>query len=759
MKVFLVRKFFLLIVFLPGLFFAQKKYQRRADSLQNILKTNLSDTSRIRILNLLGDLLASNRDKEAPGKIDEALALSASKNNFKGTISARINRGNYLYSLKNLEGAEKEFSQVITAIDSAHVDLPSEKGRAFYYLGRVYYDRGESNRALGFFEKARALYEKVKNEKGLGSVFNMAGLCYWSTDRLDKALDYFIKASDIKRKANDKAGLANAFGNIGLVYSDLRLFDQSIKFHREAVRINREIDAGEGLFNELNNLGITYYNKKVLDSAELYIREALELAVTDSNEAAQARCYNNLGLVYDEKGTLAVALNFYEKSLAIKEKLGGAIGLASAHINIGAIQGKRNNFEEAEKHFKTALEFGIKAESLERQKEAYLGLYENYYKRGKYQPALEAFINYSKSKDSIFNEGNNKIIAEMNERFESDQKDRLLEKKTEENALEKLRADKEHSSKIYSYALSLLAVIISAGAIIAFVQIRKGNKLLAEKNAAIEAQKQEITDSINYAKRIQQAILPAAAEMKVLLPPHAIFYRPKDIVAGDFYWFTLTGRLKNGNQQEETILLAAADCTGHGVPGAFMSLIGKENLDKAVQRVNSPGALLSHLNKGLKAALQQSVSSDAMQDGMDISVIALEANARLKNAGDTTRIKFSGANRPVWILNGSGAEASFKEIKGTKAAIGGYTADKQEFEETEITIEKNDSVYLFTDGYPDQFGGDKEKKLTTKRFRNFLLKICHLSPDEQVEKLDAYFSEWKKNCQQVDDVLVIVLKF
>ncbi|MBC7863581.1 MAG: tetratricopeptide repeat protein, partial [Bacteroidia bacterium] len=730
-----------------------------------------------------------NKDKDAIPVTDNALELSLKTGNTKGALAAKIGKGSYDFSTKNYESAEKRFRALKIQLDTTTEEFPFERGRVYYYLARIIYDRGEPTKALSYFEKAIPLLEKSRNKRFIGVVYNMTGLSYWNLDKPEKALEFFIKSSELKRETKDSSGLAASLGNIGLVYGDLKLYDKSIKYHRESIAMNKEIGNVEGMANEYTNIGIVYYMKKTNDSAEFYVRKALELGIQEGDKNIIARCYNNLGLVYDARNNLAAALSFYEKSLKLKEETNNPNGLSSAHVNIGAVQMKRKNFSEAEKHMKLAFEFGKTAESLERQREAAQGLFEVYEQTNKTVQALEWYKLATQLKDSVFNENNNKIIAEMNEKFESDQKDRLIIKKNEEALAQQLKFEKEHRQNekqkttiIYFVVFSLVAIVLSIIMLWAFLQKRKGNKVLATKNAAIEAQKQEITDSINYAKRIQQAILPAAAEMKVLLPDHAIFYRPKDIVAGDFYWFTVCGQqteLKNfqTNKQtssltnepktenlkqetvRETLLLGASDCTGHGVPGAFMSLIGKENLDKAAQRSSSPAEILSHLNKFVKSALQQSSQGESMQDGMDISIIALQQNAKIKNEGETTTIKFSGANRPLWILNNTNGKNSLQEIKGTKAAIGGYTPHNQVYEEHEITIEKNDSLYLFTDGFPDQFGGPKEKKLTTKRFRSFLMEICHLTATEQMNKIDEFFTEWKRNIEQIDDVLVIVLKF
>jgi serine phosphatase RsbU (regulator of sigma subunit) len=231
-----------------------------------------------------------------------------------------------------------------------------------------------------------------------------------------------------------------------------------------------------------------------------------------------------------------------------------------------------------------------------------------------------------------------------------------------------------------------------------------------------------------------------------------ILYTPKDIVAGDFYRMyeeeniDETDERENAGMNYNPVLIAAADCTGHGVPGAFMSLLGKENLDKSLNVSASPGGILSELNRNIKRALQQNKKEDATRDGMDIALIKKQGN----------KVWYSGANRPLWIKRKSSSE--IEEVKATKTAIGGFTDDSQEYTEHEFDLESGDMLYMFTDGYADQFGGEKEKKLTTKRFKEILLSICDKAASEQKQYLGDFMKDWKKHTEQVDDILVIGIR-
>ena len=311
------------------------------------------------------------------------------------------------------------------------------------------------------------------------------------------------------------------------------------------------------------------------------------------------------------------------------------------------------------------------------------------------------------------------------------------------------------------YIICLLIVI---GGIYCFIKYRERalvfeKKILEDKvtertaeilkqKEHIEEQKKEITDSINYAKRIQTSILPPLEEVKAALPNSFILFKPKDIVSGDFYWFhqsPLFSSLPTADCQ--LVFIAAADCTGHGVPGAFMSTIGSEKLNEAVTHSQDVGEILQSVNVLMKKALRQSSKEDSTRDGMDITLCAFNKQM--------TNLEYAGANRPLWIIrNGSTA---IEETKATKTAIGGLTDDKQEFTKHKIEIQKGDTIYLCSDGYADQFGSN-DKKLMTKKFKEILLSIQNKTMNEQKTVLDTTIENWKGAMEQTDDILVIGIK-
>jgi serine phosphatase RsbU (regulator of sigma subunit) len=261
---------------------------------------------------------------------------------------------------------------------------------------------------------------------------------------------------------------------------------------------------------------------------------------------------------------------------------------------------------------------------------------------------------------------------------------------------------------------------------------------LAEQKKVIELKNQDITDSLLYSKRIQTAKLPNLDEIYASLPHCFVLYKPKDIVSGDFYYFM---------KKEDSVFIAAADCTGHGVPGALMSMIGSEKLNDAVSNSNEPSTILNLLNKGIKASLRQSQHDDSTRDGMDIALCRIDK---------TGQLNYAGANRALWLIRKGSLQ--LEEIKPTKKAIGGLTEDEWQFDSHTFLLSEGDTLYLATDGYADTFSGITNKKLTTRKFKQLLLDIQDKTMPEQQKHLGRFIENWKSGAEQVDDILVIGIR-
>lgn len=337
-------------------------------------------------------------------------------------------------------------------------------------------------------------------------------------------------------------------------------------------------------------------------------------------------------------------------------------------------------------------------------------------------------------------------------------RNRLLAKnKEQENTLlriEKERREAESQSQktiitIVSIALVLI-LIFTFFVIRSWYFTKKQKEIIEVQKARVDQQKQiilsskeiieeknkDITDSITYAKRIQQAKLPILESIKAALPDSFILFKPKDIVSGDFYYF---------KESKYAIFIAVCDCTGHGVPGAFMSLICMEKLEEAIDTSDEPAEILRLLNNSIKETLHQNEEHNATRDGMDMALCKLDKKKR--------NLTYAGANRPIWLVRDGQIEVD--EIKATKKAIGGFTDDDQLYETHTLHLDKGDMFYIFSDGYADTFNGSTGKKLTTRKFREIILTLSTKPLNDQENYLDKFIEDWKLGTEQIDDICVM----
>lgn len=316
---------------------------------------------------------------------------------------------------------------------------------------------------------------------------------------------------------------------------------------------------------------------------------------------------------------------------------------------------------------------------------------------------------------------------------------------------------------VFSILLIRMRYRLTKKEIVARLMLEKSKKQLEEQKAITEEKNKEIVDSINYAKRIQDALITPPSKLKKLLPESFVVFMPKDIVSGDFYWATEITTTKVNEPNEKMVVFAVADCTGHGVSGAFMSIIGLKilNQSKIQPNIDSPAEALNYLNDEVYSTINiHTDDENVIRDGMDIALCSLRfdvSGSRLTSPQTsntehetTTVLQYAGANNPLYIVR----NGELLETKADKQPIGAYETEKS-FQNHEIEMQKGDMVYLFSDGYADQFGGPKGKKFNYRQFKELLTEVSSLPADEQKERLIDAHNSWKGNQEQLDDICIM----
>ena len=455
----------------------------------------------------------------------------------------------------------------------------------------------------------------------------------------------------IKRDLGDKSGIASTLSNIGGVYKLQGNYVKALEITLEALDIQEEIGDKSGIITSLNNIGSYYHSQANFDKSLEYMLKSLKLQEESGETDLMSSTLGDIGDQYRMKKEPEEALNYYKRALALAENKLGVLEMKRCYEGMAHAYSMLNNAEKS-------YEYSTKLLSL---------------------------------KDSLGKVQNQKMVAEMQAKFET-------ERKQKEN---ELLIAKARQRTFLLYGISLFSVIIVVLAIMIFVRYRSNRKLsvmLERKNYSINQQKEKITSSITYAKRIQEAILPRVENIQNTFPDSFIYFKPKEIVSGDFYWFARKGK---------DAYLAVVDCTGHGVPGAFMSMIGNDLLNQIinVQNINEPNEVLNNLHLDVKMALKQEEGTEN-HDGMDIALCKLNL--------ETNELEFASANRVLYFFKDK--RDDMMELRGDSQSIGGLiNPGNRNYTSHKLKLDKGDSFYIFSDGLTDQFGGPEGKKIWAKK--------------------------------------------
>jgi tetratricopeptide (TPR) repeat protein len=627
-------------------------------------------------------------------------------------------------------------------------------------LGQAYYSKGENLRALELEMESYKISESINDKKHSGNVLCNIGNVFLEMGNYADAVEYYTKSMKVAEEIGNKNLVAANLANIGIIYFSQGDYNKAMEYNTKNLKIVEALNDPYSLGYSYRNIGKVYEVQKDYLKAIRAFTKAYSYSEQAEDESGMGYTLNYLGTVYHSLQDYEKALDYFNRSLSIAKKRNDTYGLAENLNHIGNCYIEEHNYIKALEFCRQSFDIASKTELVLLKRDAAQSLYKIYKQTGQYKEALLMHEQFNNIKDTLLSEENRKGVLKKDIQYKYERQalsDSLsfLQKQKLNEFEHNSRLDKERNQRYVLYAGLLFAVILGGMSFRAYQRNKRVNRIISFQKKQVELQKdiveekqKEIIDSISYAKRIQNAILPPPSEIKKKLPLSFVFYKPKDIVAGDFYWMETVD-----DNSYEYIFLAAADCTGHGVPGAMVSVVCSNALNRAVKEysLKDPGKILDKVREMVIETFNK--SDEEVKDGMDISLCSI----RQSRSGEK-QISWAGANNPLWIVRKKNDSHELLEIKPDKQPIG-FFSDAHPFTTHSIDLIPCDTLYLFTDGFQDQFGELSGKKYKSGQMRKLLLSLQEKTMEEQKLIIEDTFIQWKGDFEQVDDVCILAVKF
>ncbi len=647
-----------------------------------------------------------------------------------------------------------------------------QKGRAdaLNNISVVFLRQGKYDTSLVYQEEALAIREKLDDQKGISISYNVIALLEVQKGNYANALSFHLKALKIRERIGDKKGMAVSYNNIGNVYVAQKQYDLSIENYEKALKINQEINDEGQQATCLGNIGNSYMLKKNFVFATDYISRSLALAEKLSDKYTSTNNLINLGNTYKEQKKYPLAFDYLNKGMENAKEMNNQEAQAEVMQIMAEIYLVQGNLDKTIELAVQSLTIATQVLNKERILNNSKILYQAYKQKQDVVKALFYHEKYASIKDSIARQTNDNIYAELEARFRIGQNEELVkEQRKEMDLMRQLKLVDEEQKKRQKYmdiGVGIIVILLLTFAGLTYrnyLQRQQHTNRLVGLNHELRLQKEEILNqrdlievqnhelkesnsqiskSIQAALYIQQGVLPNKQKMESMLgQEHFVVYHPRNVVSGDFYWL---GQLDN------KVVVAMADCTGHGVPGAFMSIIGSTLLDRIVRlkKIADPAQILTNLDEELKIILRKEGSQS--DNGMDMGIIMFE-----KNDIDWQKVTFAGAKISLRFISKGTKE--IEQIQPVNRSVGFATKRHKPFVNHEIFLEKGSQIYLSSDGYADQDNFQQER-LGTARFVNLLAEYSHLSMHVQKSHLEDNLRIYQGKALQRDDILVMGLK-
>lgn len=614
-----------------------------------------------------------------------------------------------------------------------------------------YYYNGNNDSSILACNKALLLAKKLKDSKEIADAYLCMQTAYRETGKYEKAVEVSSMALKYYEKDNNLKGQARATLNIGILYDDQKQSSRALQYLSQAKLLFIQLKDTAQMANAITRAANVYKDTRSQDTAKLMYLEALKLFESIHHKRGIAVIYNNLAglnnIISSEE-----ALKYYDKALKARIDLGDKVSVCMIYNNIGAVYMNDKKYVKAIEYLNKGLAVANEIDSKQNLITIYHALAGSYRKLNRLKEAYSMLFKYSSLKDSLFNKESIEKIEEIQTKYETEKKEQEIALLNNTNALKeleinnnKIEISKQNQEKVIIVLVLLFFIGISIVVFRSYRITKKSKEIITLQKKEIELQKsevdekqKEIVDSINYAKRIQYALLASEDLLANNLNQHFVLFKPKDIVSGDFYWAT---------NKNDKFYLAVCDSTGHGVPGAFMSLLNIGFLSEAINEkgIVEPNKIFDYV----RGRLIDSIGKENQQDGMDGILICFDKQSNT--------ISYAAANSAPILISRNNLAREFKELQKDKMPVG-KGGKNVEFNLYHIQAHKNDVIYLYTDGYADQFGGEKGKKFKYKQLNELLIEGSSLDLSDQADLLSQKFENWKGNLEQVDDVLIIGFK-
>ncbi len=627
--------------------------------------------------------------------------------------------------------------------DTSRIAFTLKLGEHFYLKNT---DSAEFywNKALVLSSKSKHTKKEVKERITLleAQAYNNLGAVLLRKGNNEDAIDYFIKSLKLKEEINDMVGIGKTANNIGYLLGNQGEIAAAKKYLYISLKARKEIKDSAGISQSFHNLGYIFQNEKKYTQALNYYRKSLKIREKLNLEHDIGNCLNNIGLIHFEKKNFDSAYVYYNRTIDIFKRTKDDYSLSLVYSNIAQIKNKKGQADSAFYYALNAYNIADKLKFPEALKTSSAILSDAYKVRGDFKNALKFYEVNTKMSDSLRNLDSEKAAIKAQLQYEKDKAAISFQKQHQIDQLQiNRRAVESKANRMRIIGLSVGFVLLLGLLILVIKNLKqkqRTNELIQRQKQEIQLINEEINQSIDYAEMIQTAVLPKLA-IQDLFPDAFILFKPKNVVSGDFFWMEKNDRYK---------IISACDCTGHGIPGAFISMIGTILLNEIYnsKKLIHPNEVLTELDRLIRLTLGQENENARLKDGMDIAYCVFD---HLENT-----LYFSGANNPLWLIRNANSE-EIVEIKGDKIPIGGDSETQKEFTLHSLPLEKGDAFFIFSDGYADQFGGEKGKKLLRANFKNLLLSIKDHDMTRQQQLIDDYFENWKSGYEQVDDVCVI----